>query len=153
MYDSKTVERFHKKVEQVESGCRLWTASLFRGGYGQFQANGKNMRAHRVAWELHNDMHIPEGMHVLHSCDQPDCVNPHHLSVGTHKQNMDDKKAKGRQVKGTDINGSKLTDAQVVEIRDRYSAGGVLLRELGEAYGVSRSLVGKIVNRKQWTHI
>ena len=93
-------ERFLLKFDESKVGeCWEWAASLDGRGYGQIK-NGKSMsRAHRISWEYYNSQ-IPEGMHVLHRCDNPVCVNPHHLFLGTHQDNMRDMARKGRSTKG-----------------------------------------------------
>ena len=75
--------------------CWPWTGPTLRDGYGQFNVGGTSYRAHRVAWELTNGP-IPDGLEVLHACDNPPCCNPAHLSVGTHAENVADAKRKGK---------------------------------------------------------
>lgn len=88
------MQRFWNKVEKTD-GCWLWTASKNRQGYGYFRFDGKMMKAHRMAWLLvHGE--IPEGMLVCHTCDNPSCVNPEHLWLGTNQDNQNDMNAKGR---------------------------------------------------------
>ena len=87
-------ERFWAKVDKTES-CWLWRASLSQDGYGQFKLHGTMRRSHRVAWELVYGV-VPNGLFVLHSCDNPPCVNPGHLFLGTNTDNMRDCAAKGR---------------------------------------------------------
>lgn len=95
---SKSVsERFWSKVCILHpSDCWEWQAAKFCNGYGVFRLDGKNFRAHRLSWVLeYGD--IPEGLSVLHSCDNPSCVNPHHLWLGTQLDNLRDSDCKGRQ--------------------------------------------------------
>lgn len=81
---------------QRGTGCWVWTASRYPGGYGQFRRKGGPLRGtHRVAWELARGP-IPEGLHVCHRCDNPVCVRPSHLWLGTHSENMQDAHRKGR---------------------------------------------------------
>jgi hypothetical protein len=90
-------QRFEEKVmviAGVEDGCHLWTGYRFPNGYGNFKACGEQY-AHRVAYTLYKG-DISDGLHVLHSCDRPGCVNPGHLSVGTVKENMADRDSRGR---------------------------------------------------------
>ena len=93
------LQRFEAKFERIPfSGCWIWTAGIFeKRGYGAF-AHPEQL-AHRVAWTFYRGT-IPEGAHVLHSCDTPACVNPDHLFLGDQVANMSDKVRKGRQAKG-----------------------------------------------------
>ena len=89
-------ERFFSFVSVGSAdACWPWTGRKFENGYGQFKLGSKCRKASRVSWELHNGP-IPEGKYVLHRCDNPPCVNPTHLFLGTHKENMSDMVAKGR---------------------------------------------------------
>jgi hypothetical protein len=89
------IERFWDKVQKTES-CWLWTAYLKRNGYGQFfPRRGHPVYAHRYSYELARGA-IPDGLLVLHACDNPRCVNPNHLSLGTQKENLADMRRKGR---------------------------------------------------------
>jgi len=115
---------------------------------------GTMWRANRAAWHFVNGQ-IPDGMLVCHRCDNPPCVNPAHLFLGTDADNRSDCVAKGRQArlpqsKGEASHLAKLTAAQVAEIRHRYAAGGILQRELGEIYGVSQTQIGRIIRRVRW---
>lgn len=105
------MERFWSKVEKAD-GCWLWVAHRDHLGYGSFGLNGKVHRAHRVAYMLTAGP-IPEGAHILHSCDNPSCVNPAHLRAGTRSDNMRDKVARRRDhnVKKTEcIHGHPFDD-------------------------------------------
>lgn len=96
--EASVVERFWLKVAQAE-GCWLWLGAKGRRGYGYLHRGGKTdrhpIRAHRASWEIHFGA-IPAGLWVLHKCDNPPCVNPNHLFLGTRKDNMDDCASKGR---------------------------------------------------------
>jgi HNH endonuclease len=115
------------------------------------------VKAHRLAWLLtYGD--IPDGMDVLHSCDMGNCVNPHHLRLGTHADNMADKRLRKRQPHGEQAYNAKLTDAAVAEIRRRWATKptphtGVSNKELAAEFGVSKSRISMIVNGKNWTHV
>lgn len=90
------IDRFMEKVSpEPNTGCWLWSGSSCDKGYGMFNLNGKTVRAHRLSYEIHNGK-IAEGMHILHKCDNPCCVNPEHLSVGTNHDNVKDKLSKRR---------------------------------------------------------
>lgn len=91
-----TLERFSAKTTyNKETGCLEWNGSLNNSGYGNFWLEGTSDKAHRVSWTLTNG-EIPEGLFVLHKCDNPKCVNTDHLFLGTAKDNALDRKAKGR---------------------------------------------------------
>ena len=146
-------ERFHDKyIPEPNSGCWLWTAHVNWRGYGGIQNNGRNFKAHRVSWELHNGP-IPLGSQVLHRCDVPSCVNPGHLFLGSHQDNMDDKVAKGRQSYklplGEAHGRAKLNAEQVLGIR---SASGPL-RVIAARFGVGLAQIGKIRSGKAWKHL
>jgi hypothetical protein len=88
-------DRFFSKVQKTET-CWIWTAYKNKKGYGQINSDGYNMKkAHRVSYEMHNG-NIPDGLIVCHSCDNPSCVNPQHLWLGTDLQNAQDRDTKGR---------------------------------------------------------
>ena len=132
------------------NGCVLWTGPLHSWGYGTLEYKGKGYQAHRVSWALRNGP-IPAGLFVCHKCDVPACVNPDHLFLGTHDDNMADKKAKGRawSHKGEANKRAKLTAAAVLAIR----ADGRVAREVAADYGISRTLVWGIKHRQTWKHI
>ena len=98
---------------------------------------------------------IPPGMHCLHRCDTPPCVRPDHLWLGTNAENTADKIAKGRDryVYGADNPATKLTAADVIEIRRAHAAGGVTYAEIAERFGVTEANVGCIVRRVSWRHL
>lgn len=99
MYDDKTVRRFLSKVRFsiFKDGCWEWTACRqSRNGYGRFSVGRRTRFAHRVAWEIENGVPVPVGMDVCHRCDNARCVNPDHLFVASHKDNMHDMIQKGR---------------------------------------------------------
>ena len=95
---AEVLERLSKHIiPEPMSGCHLWIGATTGGGYGHTRIGGKNMRAHRAVWELTHGP-IPDGLWVLHRCDNPACVNPLHLFLGTHIDNMRDVVSKGRHV-------------------------------------------------------
>ena len=94
------MKRFKQKYKvDTETGCWNWTAYRDRQGYGRFSLEGQIVRSHRVSWILHYGP-VPDGMHVLHRCDNTSCCNWGHLFLGTHSDNMKDKEQKGRGLKG-----------------------------------------------------
>ncbi len=118
-----------------------------RGGYVRWQGRG----LHRVIWMLHNGS-IPKGMEIRHTCDNPPCVNPNHLLIGTPKDNTQDSINKNRRAiqKGESHGRSKLTDNQIIQIR--LSINKTQL-ELANIYKVSQNAIWKIKHRITWTHI
>lgn len=139
-------ERFDKMVcPESNSGCFLWTGSVRHNGYGQIWDGEKIEYSHRAAWRLANG-DIPDGLFVLHRCDTPSCVNPTHLFLGTHNDNMKDMAAKGRKAEGERHGMVKLTANQAAEIR---GASG-LHKEIAARYCVSRALVSLIRSRDIW---
>ena len=146
-------ERFWEKVSKTD-GCWLWTASLTRGGYGQFPLRkGVIRRAHRIAWELTNGP-VPDGLWVLHQCDNPPCVRPDHLFLGTPKDNTADKIAKGRSnmPHGSARPQAKISEADVIAIRNAR-AQGATGAELARQYGVHRTAIYHICQRDYWRHV
>jgi len=147
-------ERFWEKVVRRPNGeCWGWTGCKI-GPYGQLWSGSKqdkNIAAHRVSWEIHNGP-IPDGMDVLHRCDNPPCPNPDHLFLGTQADNNADKAAKGRArgaALGEDHHNSKLTPTVVSQI---FAASGSQY-EIARRFGVSRSCVADIKNGRTWTHL
>lgn len=142
---------FAKVGAPDEDGCWPWLASSFRRGYGSFRLNDRMQSAHRVSYMIHTG-NIPDGMYVLHSCDNRRCVCPDHLRTGSHQDNMDDKMSRGRAISlAGKANGmAKLTEIEVAAIRSMYEDGGITQRELGEMYGVNPSTVGRIVRYEIW---
>ena len=136
--------RFISKLEMRGSDeCWEWQAGTVTG-YGQLCISGKNFLAHRLAWLFWRGP-IPDGLCVLHTCDNRPCCNPRHLWLGSRAENNADMVAKGRQ-------GAKLTVDQAREIFERYHAGGATLHALAEEYGIDRSNVGYIANGQRWKH-
>ena len=138
------------------AGCWVWAAYKTRRGYGRLSLNGVIWNAHRLSWTLHNGP-IPDGLYVLHHCDNPSCVRPDHLFLGTQFDNMADMTRKGR---APDRRGSLhgmaiLTDDNVLSIRNRFSEARSLktIRDTADDYGVSYGAISKIVYRTNWPHL
>jgi len=147
-------ERFWSHVQRTDD-CWLWTTAKNPKGYGIFNIDkkrNKNELAHRISYRLVLGA-IPDDLRVLHHCDTPSCVNPSHLFLGTPGDNMVDKVAKNRQQKGEGVPNAKLTDAQVIEIRQRYRAGDISQAQLAREYGVTHATMGSLLHRKTWHHL
>ena len=148
-----TVQRFEQKVERIPfCECHIWTAAASKRGYGKFtMKSGSWELAHRVAYKLYSGV-IPDGMSVLHKCDNPHCVNPKHLYLGTYKDNALDRETRyrGNHVDGMRHGRNKLTSSQVLEIRDLHDTGKYSCFRLASIYGVNPKTVYDIVNRKIW---
>lgn len=144
-------ERFDAKCEEdPETGCWVWKSSLTRG-YGTFSMGGRPCYAHRVSYERHRGP-IPPGAVVMHACDNPACVNPAHLSVGSVKDNMEDAVRKGRTNRGARRWNAKL-DPRTVRLIRLLAARGESQRALARHFGVDQSTVHLVVARKKWVHI
>ena len=143
------VDRFWDKVEATD-GCWIWGGSLYNTGYGEIRNKTTRLLAHRVSWEIHFGK-IPDGLCVLHRCDNPPCVNPKHLFLGTRGDNIRDciQKGRNRPVTGKENANSKLTLDQAQEIK-RELKHGVSHRALGRRFGVGHGAIGLIARGKTW---
>lgn len=180
-YTPDFIERFWAKVDQRGPGeCWEWQGLLLGTGYGQVGFRGRGYGTHRVAWMLtHGD--IPAGLFVCHRCDNPACVNPTHLFLGTPADNSRDMVIKGRVSHGDrhrqsiktrargDQNGarlhperlprgsnhgnSRLTEAMVSEIRRLLAVGTMTKQVIALQFGVSRSVIWSIAAGRTWRHV
>jgi hypothetical protein len=171
-FTPEQIERFWSRVDRSggPDSCWLWRAGRTPEGYGKHKVNGRAWRAHRLVWVLVNGP-IPAGMEVCHDCpggDNPSCVNPAHLWLGTRLQNAGDMVAKGRSARGDrhrtrlypernhrgELHGSaRLTQAQVDEIRALHRPGEYGSRRLSRRFGVSMSTIHRILSRQSWKPI
>lgn len=141
-----------KVAVSSEEPCWPFTGWLNRRGYGQFSVDGRQQFAHRIAWALAHGSNVPEGMRVLHRCDNPPCCNPSHLFLGTPLDNMRDMASKGREPSGSRQPKAKLTDLKVTEIRARWQRGETQVH-LANAFSVTPHLVWRIVHGRSWKHV
>lgn len=142
----RVAHRFWTKVETSKT-CWEWTGTLLGKGYGGFSFQGKMMTAHRFIWTMEKGP-IPDGMCVLHHCDNMRCVRPSHLFIGSVQDNIDDRNEKGRTARGTNTGQWKLTDEQCEEIRKSPERG----IDLAKKYGVTHDHISRIRNGRQRFH-
>lgn len=140
----------HYTMYEPNSGCWLWTGAVDKNGYGKLTVKYRDARAHRESYELHNGP-IPDGLVVCHKCDVPACINPDHLFLGTHAENIADRDAKGRHVPsyGVDNGMAKLDPEKVLAIR--ASSGSQ--RQIGVQFGVCQQNVSQIKRNTRWAHV
>lgn len=149
--------RFAAYTRLAPSGCLEWTGSRGTTGYGQFYFQGRpSVKAHRAAWVMAFGP-IPDGMYVLHRCDNRTCVEPSHLFLGTHADNMADMSSKGRAssgpgLRGSTIGNSTLHESDVVRMRQLRAAGWTY-KELAAEFATSLSNAHLICMRKHWKHV
>lgn len=144
-----TRARFMKFVQTEDPAqCWEWQSTRNNSGYGKFWLDGRTDIAHRVSYRLHKGP-IPEGLHVRHTCDNPPCVNPHHLLVGTGKRNARDALERGKYRRGSGNGRAKLTEGQVSEIR-RCWDDGETQASMAHRFGVSRSAIQWVLNGRNW---
>lgn len=145
-------ERYWSFVAKTDN-CWLWTGGKDQKGYGGFMG----MKAHRFGWQLQNGP-IPPGLLCCHHCDNPSCVRPDHLFIGTPKDNSQDMVAKGRVQRacrgrvGMAAYNSRLTDDNVREIR-LLLASGLSFTKIGRRFGVTKMPIQDIAHRRRWTHV
>jgi hypothetical protein len=168
------IQRFWSKVDKSpgqgpKGKCWGWKGHIMKGGYGVFSASSKTLKAHRIAYFIHN--HIDPGpLLVCHECDWPPCCNPADLFIGSYADNRADCDSKGRTgracgdksgartkphriARGERQGHSLLTTEQVLAIRSEYATGTITQKELGLKFKVSRSAIKMIVNRTNWKHV
>jgi len=143
-------EKFFRKVIK-NNGCWGWKGVLYSTGYAYLSERGVRIGAHRLSYQIYKG-EIPKDLFVLHSCDNPSCVNPEHLRVGTSKENMRDKVQRNRcnNPTGEKHGNAKLTWIKVKEIRRLYISGKYSKQGLGRIFNVSEACIRSIINRLTW---
>jgi hypothetical protein len=131
------------------TGCLECSCHRVRG-YGKVRVSGKWMAAHRVVWESANGQ-IPEGLVIMHKCDNPACINIDHLRTGTHSENTRDKflKQRGRNQAGA----QKLNEDAVKKIRDLYTLGNISQGALSLMFNVGRDVISRVITRSRWGYV
>lgn len=150
---NKVEDRFFEKVTKTDS-CWLWHRVPLGKRYGQFRLGSKMIPAHRASWMLHNGK-IPQGLYIRHKCDNPICVNPEHLELGTQKDNMNDMTSRKRQSKGSHRPDAILTEEHVKMMRELHASGYYTNNQLARLFGLAENTgnVSSIVKRKTWKHV
>jgi hypothetical protein len=153
-------ERLMSRVDVVPiAGCWIWMGPCQKNGYGYLnhhisRRNNKHIRAHRASWLVHRG-EIPDGLHVLHKCDVPQCVNPDHLFLGTRKDNMMDCSRKGRTSRkgfpGLENPKAKLSVDDVREILRLYRHEKMRQVDIASRFNVVQTAISKIVCGLHWT--
>lgn len=147
-------KRFWSKVDIKDSSCWEWLANKWSNGYGQLWIGrpvisfSTTVLAHRVSWMLENDKDIPEGMFVLHKCDNPGCVNPDHLYLGSHCDNMSDMINKQRYGRPNAI----LSEIDITEVRNMLLLGHTH-QDTADKFGVCKSTITHISTGRNWAGI
>lgn len=152
MLHANTVNRFNRYVLKTD-GCWGWGQAIDKLGRARFRIWGKRLCASRVAWTLKHGTD-PGVMDVLHKCDNPACVNPDHLFLGTHADNMRDmwRKNRGNPPQGERHGMAKLNQSQVLEIREARKLGE-LRTSVAKRFGITIAMVTLITKKKLWKHI
>ena len=151
-FKQSVIDRFHEKwLENPQTGCWEWRLARNDCGYGVMKVGYKMMKAHRVSYALTHGR-FDNDFFVCHDCDNPGCVNPHHLFLGTPADNSADMKAKGRQARGTTHGNSKLTEADIPAIMAQHATGADL-RSIALDFGVSKSTIHNVTRGESWSHV
>jgi len=146
-----------KIAENVQTGCFDWIGFKSRDGYGIVHRGKKLLKAHRLAYCEANQVPLEaiKGLCVRHKCDNPACINPDHLEIGTNADNTRDRHERQRDARGSKNGNSRLTEGDVVRIRNEYKPKSrqTGVRALSRKYKVSPSLIDQIVRRTIWLHV
>lgn len=141
--------RFWENIKR-KGNCWIWKGNQFGGGYGRITVEGVSVLTHRLAWELHNEDKIPKDKMVLHSCNNRLCINPSHLRLGTHQENMHDMLLANRQAKGEDNGNAKLTIEDVRGIKKLLAGGKHTHKQIAEIFKSKRPTITDISQKKTW---
>lgn len=140
------IEGYHYKINSHD--CHEWILFKDKDGYGKIGGGRYRCEsAHRVSYRFSKGV-FDKKLYVLHKCDNPSCVNPEHLFLGTAKDNYEDSKVKGRNSKGDNHGSTKLSDKQVKNIRELWKLGIYKKIDLGLLFSITNGHIGKIINNK-----
>lgn len=147
--DAEFAQRFWQKVDKGP-GCWIWTGASNRLGYGSVRRRPLVYSAHRLSYELTYGL-IRDGLWVLHRCDNPPCVRPDHLFLGTQRENNEDcaRKQRGRRI-GTPT--SKLTESDVLQVRSLYE-DGLTQRQIAETFGVTQVTISNVIRGRTYAYV
>ena len=132
--------------------CWEWQLGLNGQGYGCFMLDRQKYLTHRLSYSLFVNT-IPQGLQVLHSCDNRKCCNPAHLRSGTNYDNVQDRQSRNRQAKGVTHGRHKLTEEDINEIKQLHQSGNYTHQALSQIFNISRSHISNILNNKYWKHV
>jgi hypothetical protein len=151
-----SVKRFWAKVKVAGADdCWLWLGAKDYDGYGCLAINRsiRSIRAHRFSYYIHNNNELAPNLFVCHRCDNPSCVNPAHLFLGTTQENTSDRTSKGRDAKGNKNYNTKLSIQSVIDIRNEYGRGGITIRQVAKLHGVCYATIRELLIGKNHKHI
>ena len=149
----RLIERFvNSYLPEPNTGCWLWNDKTNDKGYGIFTIGLSNIGAYRLSYYLYKGL-IPPKMAVCHSCDTPSCVNPDHLWVGSHADNMADASSKNRMHPGEKNGACKLQEAQVLEIVSLYKTNNYTRQQLSNMFSIGQSTIGRILTGDSWNNM
>lgn len=140
--------RIFSYIDFKEKSCWNWTGTLTRAGYGVLRINGSNYYAHRLSYKVFNNKEPNDELEIIHSCDNPKCCNPDHLTEATHKLNMQDAIFKGRSAFGENHGNATLSNEEVEEIKKMYQQG-YLQEDIARKFEIRQQTVSRIVNYRR----
>ena len=149
-------DRFWEKVDvRGPDDCWEWLACKVKGGYGFLSVNSKHQYATHILFYIRNGHWPLKGRTANHNCDNPGCLNPKHLYLGTQKSNARDREERGRgnQAKGEQQGNAKLTEKEVREIKRLLEQGDMSQTEIGDMFGVICGQISNINTGKNWSHV
>jgi hypothetical protein len=146
-----SVTTFQRLIDK-SGDCWVWKGSVNHANYGMYKFNGKFRLAHRLSYEIHIGS-IPSGMLVCHKCDNPSCVNPDHLFLGTQKDNINDCVAKGRNAIGNKNWNTKLDEEKVLMIRGSDFSKLGSKAEMARSLGISQTALNYVLSGRNWAHV